>query len=75
MTQREFIASVPTKLAGIIIGIVLYVNSDHIASASPAGQNVLGDNIVLLSSLIVALSSIKLLVDWYLAATEEDNKI
>ena len=75
MTQREFIASVPRRLVGIIIGIVLYVNSDHIASASPVGQNVLGDNIVLLSSLIVALSSIKLLVDWYLAATEEDNKI
>ena len=72
MTQREFIATIPRRLAGIIIGIVLYVNSDHISSAAPAGQNVLSDNIVLLSSLIIALSGIKLLIDWYLSATEDD---
>ena len=75
MSEREFIASIPRRLAGVIIGVVLYVNSDHIASVSPAGQNVLSDNIVLLSSLIIALSGIKLLIDWYLSATEEDMKI
>ena len=62
----------PSQIRGVIIGIVLYVNSDHIASAAPAGQNVLSDNIVLLSSLIIALSGIKLLIDWYLSATEDD---
>ena len=74
MNQREFIESLPRRLVGVIIGIVLYVNSDHIASASPAGQDFLSDNIVLLSSLIIALSGIKLLIDWYLAATEDENK-
>ena len=75
MGRREFIKDVPNRLTGLIIGLVIYGNAEYLADAVPSEfGDFVGNNMMLIGQILIGISLLKLAVDWYLVATEDDGE-
>ena len=75
MSKREFIAEIPNRLTGVIVGLIFYYNAEYLGDVVPSGwAGFVEQNLELIGILLVGLSVLKISVDWYLASTSTDNE-
>jgi len=75
MSKREFIAEIPNRLTGVILGLVFYYNAEYLGDVAPSGWNrFVEQNLELIGILLVGLSTLKISVEWYLASTDEKKE-
>ncbi len=75
MSKREFIAEIPNRLTGIIVGLIFYYNAEYLGDVVPSGwEGFVEQNLKLIGILLVGLSTLKISVEWYLASTSTSDE-
>ena len=75
MSKREFIAEIPNRLTGVIVGLIFYYNAEYLGDVAPSGwEGFIEQNLELIGILLVGLSTLKISVEWYLASTDEKKE-
>ena len=70
--ERELIQSLPSRLLGMIFGVILVVNATAIGEAGPPGlTNLLTTNINLLGWIIIMLCILRVTIDYWLGLTTD----
>ena len=75
MNTRDFIKQIPSKVTGIIFGVVLFVNAKPLADLLDMFKTDFREfveiNLQLGGGILIGLSILNLLINYYLAVTEE----
>ena len=73
--ERELIKALPSRLLGIIFGVILVVNADPVGKAAP---NDLGEivttNMQLFGGVIIFLSFLRTIIDYWLKISYPEDK-
>ena len=70
--ERALIQSLPSRLLGMIFGVILVVNATAIGEAGPPGlTNLLTTNINLLGWIIIMLCILRVTIDYWLGLTTD----
>jgi len=72
--ERELIRALPNRLLGIVFGIILVVNAGPFGKAAPDEiQDIVTTNLSLLGWLIIGLSLLRTVIDYWLKLTPETD--
>ena len=72
--ERELIRALPNRLLGIIFGIILVVNAAPFGKAAPEEiQDIVSTNLSLLGWLIIGMSLLRTVIDYWLKLTPETD--
>ena len=72
--ERELIRALPNRLLGIIFGIILVVNAGPFGKAAPEEiQDIVSTNLSLLGWLIIGMSLLRTVIDYWLKLTPETD--
>ena len=72
--ERELIRALPNRLLGIIFGIILVVNADPFGKAAPEEiKDIVSTNLSLLGWLIIGMSLLRTVIDYWLKLTPETD--
>ena len=72
--ERELIRALPNRLLGIVVGIIMVVNAGPFGKAAPDEiQDIVTTNLSLLGWLIIGLSLLRTVIDYWLKLTPETD--
>ena len=72
--ERELIRSLPNRLLGMVFGIIMVVNAGPFGEASPDEiQDIVTTNLSLLGWLIIGMSLLRTVIDYWLKLTPETD--
>ena len=72
--ERELIRALPNRLLGIIFGIILVVNAAPFGKAAREEiQDIVSTNLSLLGWLIIGMSLLRTVIDYWLKLTPETD--
>ena len=72
--EREVIRALPNRLLGSIFGIILVFNADPFGKAAPEEiQDIVSKNLSLLGWLIIGMSLLRTVIDYWLKLTPETD--
>ena len=71
----EYVKGIPGNLLTIIFGCICIVNSSNVNAfvEQEELQDLIADNLELIGRILVVLGIIKILVDWYVANSADQN--
>ena len=73
--ERELIKALPSRLLGIIFGVILVVNAEPVGNAGPDDfDNILTTNMQLLGWIIIILSFLRTIIDYWLKISYPEDK-
>ena len=73
--ERELIKSLPSRLLGIIFGIILVVNAEPVSKAGPDEfETLVRTNMQLLGGIIAILSFMRTAIDYWLKINYPEDK-
>lgn len=72
--ERELIRALPNRLLGIVFGIIMVVNAGPFGKAAPDEiQDIVTTNLSLLGWLIIGLSLLRTVIDYWIKLTPETD--
>ena len=72
--ERELIRALPNRLLGIVFGIIMVVNAGPFGKAAPDEiQDIVTTNLSLLGWLIIGMSLLRTVIDYWLKLTPETD--